>query len=349
MKEALEKTRETQAAKAFSAQSTVFDTIYGNDPIVAYKRERVRAQVEKYLPAQSHILELNSGTGEDALYFASRGHKILATDLSAGMLQKLSEKIKLAGKEQQISTEQCSFTELESLENKGPYDLIFSNFAGLNCTGELDKVLQSFDALLKPGGMFTLAILPGFCLWETLLALRGDFKTAFRRFFAKNGAPASVEGNDFTCWYYHPNYIIRHLQDSFDLLDLEGLCTIVPPNYLSGFPQRFPRTFGAPRRSPRSPAAEDSSRRRDAGRAASPSRDRRPAGTRIDRSVAGSWPATQSLPAHAAILQSLAELRGWVFVWLGLVCRGLRGTNIPGQPGTRIGPPIVHGSLRDRL
>ena len=53
---------------------------------------------------------------------------------------------------QKSLNELCSFTELQNLNDKGPYDLIFSNFAGLNCTGELDKVLHSFSPLLKPNG-----------------------------------------------------------------------------------------------------------------------------------------------------------------------------------------------------
>ncbi len=52
-----------------------------------------------------------------------------------------------------VSFELCSFTELEKLKDKGPYDMIFSNFAGLNCTNELEKVLRSFPALLNPGGI----------------------------------------------------------------------------------------------------------------------------------------------------------------------------------------------------
>ncbi len=58
-----------------------------------------------------------------------------------------------------ISNELCSYTELNGLKNKGPFDCIFSNFAGLNCTGELDDVLHSFDSLLKPGGIVVLVVL----------------------------------------------------------------------------------------------------------------------------------------------------------------------------------------------
>jgi hypothetical protein len=110
------------------------------------------------------------------------------------MQEKLAEKIHQNKLEAQVTQELCSFTELQDLKNKGPYDLIFSNFAGLNCTGELDKVLHSFSRLLKPNGLVTLVILPKFCLWESLLFFKGKFKTAFRRFFSRKGVKAHMKG-----------------------------------------------------------------------------------------------------------------------------------------------------------
>jgi hypothetical protein len=107
----------------------------------------------------------------------------------------------------------------------------------------LDKVLQSFNTLLKPGGIATLVIMPRFCLWETLLALRGNFKNAFRRFKNKNGVAANVEGVSFLCWYYKPSYIANILKDDFDLLGIEGLCSIVPPSYFENFPKKHPGLF----------------------------------------------------------------------------------------------------------
>ena len=231
---------EDKAAEAFSKQSTVFDALYGANAIIKYKRERVRSHVEAFLPANSTILELNAGTGEDAVYFAQKGHIIHATDIAAGMQQQLRDKAQQAGLNNYISTETCSFTQLEQLHNKGPYNLIFSNFAGLNCTGELDKVMDSFFPLLKPGGVVTMVIMPGFCLWETLLALRGNFKNAFRRFNSRKGVVANVEGMQFLCWYYKPSYIINYLKNTFTPLSVEGLCSIVPPSYFEGFPAKHP-------------------------------------------------------------------------------------------------------------
>jgi ubiquinone/menaquinone biosynthesis C-methylase UbiE len=234
---------EQYAAKAFSTQSAVFDKIYADNTIVNYKRERVRAHVLQHLNPNSSILELNSGTGEDATFFASLGHNVHATDIAQGMQQKLREKAVGKGLNSLISTELCSFTQLNQLKNNGPYDYIFSNFAGLNCTGELDKVLRSLPALLNDNGVVTLVILPKFCLWESLLLFKGKFKTATRRWFSKNGVTAHVEGTYFTCWYYDPSYIINEVKQSFAVLAVEGLCTIVPPSYLEHFAEKHPKAY----------------------------------------------------------------------------------------------------------
>jgi len=234
---------EQVAAEAFSRQSEIFDEIYSPNAIIQYKRQRVRDVVNRYLSANSRILELNAGTGEDAIYFATHGHKVHATDISGGMLAKLKEKVSATHADKNVSTEQCSFTALNSLKDKGPYDLIFSNFAGLNCTGRLNDVLCSFDSLLAKNGLVVLVLLPPFCLWETFLALRGNFKAAFRRFGSKNGVDAHIEGVHFTCWYYRPKYVINSMKGSYEVLDVEGLCSIVPPSYFENFPHKHPRIY----------------------------------------------------------------------------------------------------------
>jgi len=236
-------TNETLAERAFSTQSLIFDEIYADNTIVHYKRKRVRDHVLNYLAPDSYILELNSGTGEDAIYFAEQGHLVHATDISAGMQQELKRKVTAKDLQDKITNELCSYTMLQQLQNKGPFDHIFSNFAGLNCTDGLGKVLNSFNDLLKPGGKVTLVILPKFCLWEFLLIFKGKFRTAFRRIFSKHGSKAHIEGTYFKCWYYNPPFIIERLKDQFDLLGLEGLCTIVPPSYIERFAEKHPLTF----------------------------------------------------------------------------------------------------------
>ena len=234
---------ENAAEKAFSKQSAIFDDLYSTNIIIQYKRQRVRDHLKQFLKPNSKILELNAGTGEDAVWFAQHDHIVHATYISKGMQEKLIDKVRQNKLEIKVTNELCSFAELQGLKNKGPYDLIFSNFAGLNCTGDLDKVLQSFSPLLKPNGIVTLVILPKFCLWESLLFVKGDFKTAFRRFFSSKGVKAHIEGEYFTCWYYNPSYVIRNMKNMYEVLSVEGLCTLVPPSYLENFPTKRPSLF----------------------------------------------------------------------------------------------------------
>ena len=168
--------KESLAAAAFSAQAKKFDQIYSKNKIIEYKRERVRSHLKKFINPGDFILELNSGTGEDAIWLANQNCKVHATDISEQMIQVMKQKIESGGWQNLINYEICSFTALENLQQKGPFDLIFSNFAGLNCTGDLDKVLASFSTLLKPNGIVTLVILPQFCLWEFLLIFKENLK-----------------------------------------------------------------------------------------------------------------------------------------------------------------------------
>lgn len=234
---------EINTSLAFNRQAAVFDTIYCSNTIIQYKRQRVREHVLQYLQPKSSILELNSGTGEDATWFAEQGHFVHATDISHEMLGRLKQKAKDHGLQNNISTEQISFTNLNSLQQKKQYDYIFSNFAGLNCTNVLNSVLESFNDLLKPGGTVTLVLLPKFCLWEFLLLFKGQFKTSFRRFFSRNGAKAHIEGVHFKCWYYNPSYVIKNLERQFDVRSVEGLCTLVPPSYMEGFAEKHPKLY----------------------------------------------------------------------------------------------------------
>ncbi|MDP9041447.1 MAG: class I SAM-dependent methyltransferase [Bacteroidota bacterium] len=236
-------TNEQQAALAFTGQSVIFDRLYEEKGIMSYKRTRVRQHLLKYINSGSKILELNAGTGDDAIFLAQHGHYIHATDISAGMQERLKEKLSFYQLNDFVTTELCSYTSLKTISNRGPYDCIFSNFAGLNCTGNLDLVLAEFDSLLKPDGIAVLTMLPRFCLWETLLIFRGKFKTATRRFFSSKGRKANIEGVSFTCWYYSPRYVMSRMKRKFSLIEIEGLCTIVPPSYIGQFSEKYPRVY----------------------------------------------------------------------------------------------------------
>ena len=50
--------------------------------------------VARLVPAGAHILELNAGTGTDAVQLARRGYRLHATDVAPGMLDRLHQKVR---------------------------------------------------------------------------------------------------------------------------------------------------------------------------------------------------------------------------------------------------------------
>ncbi|MBL7713312.1 MAG: class I SAM-dependent methyltransferase [Chitinophagaceae bacterium] len=234
--------QEESVSLAFSNQSPEFDRIDEENKIILWIRNRVQQEVLSYIAPRAHLLELNCGTGIDALFFAGNGITVTATDNAPGMLQQLDQKIEQHRLQDQIKTIRCSFNELQQLGTATQYDYIFSNFGGLNCTDQLGKVLKDIHQLLKPGGRFTLVIMPRICPWEILMAAKGRFRLAFRR-LKKGPATAKLEGEEFDCYYYSPAFVTRTLGDAFKLLSLKSLSLTTPPPFVEQFIERFPRAF----------------------------------------------------------------------------------------------------------
>jgi ubiquinone/menaquinone biosynthesis C-methylase UbiE len=232
--------QEKKVSLAFSKQASHFDAEDFANPILNWMREEIRNSVLKNT-LSGNMLELNCGTGLDAIFFAGNGFNILATDNADGMLAELDKKITEKSPSQKIKTRKCSFNNLSELHPQ-KFDCIFSNFGGLNCSEDLSSVIQSMDSLVKPNGVITLVIMPAICPWEIALALKGNFKTAFRR-FNKKGADSHLEGVNFKTWYYSPAYIKKAFGNNYQLLELKALGTIVPPPYMEKFMEKNPRLF----------------------------------------------------------------------------------------------------------
>ncbi len=234
------KQNETLVSEAFSAQSVVFDRMDKENKLTRHLRDIFREEVSSRLKPGSTILELNCGTGIDSLYFATQGYKVFSTDNAEGMLDQLRAKVQQQHLEDLVTVQRCSFSELDQLGER-KFDYIISNFGGLNCTDDLRQVLQQFPQYLKEGGKATLVIMPRVTPWELIMALKGNFKTAFRRF--RKHTPARVEGVYFSCYYYNPGYVMRAMRHHFRLLTLKGIYITVPPEFYQGFVERYPKLY----------------------------------------------------------------------------------------------------------
>lgn len=227
--------------RAFTRQAEHYDANDAANPILVHWRQQVYQHVNRFLKPNSSILEINSGTGIDALHFVRQGHTVHATDLSDGMVKQVQEKIDRYALHKTFSCQQCSFEQLDRVEKRN-FDHIFSNFGGLNCVDDLSKVTRHFPSLLKPGGHATLVIMPPVCPWEWMWLFRGHGKKAFRR-LNQNGVKAHVEGEHFMTYYHSVGNIKKAMDRKFMLLTVKSLGIISPPPSKQEFAIKHPRLF----------------------------------------------------------------------------------------------------------
>ncbi|MDL1909488.1 class I SAM-dependent methyltransferase [Chloroflexi bacterium CFX6] len=223
----------------FSRKADIYDAYCESHPVVRWTRTIIREEVVRSLQPGGSILELNAGTGADAAYFVGRGYRVHATDLAGGMISAIRHKINTLNAGNRFTVQQLSFTELDRVEG-APYDLVFSNFGGLNCIPDLRAVTKHLQAILKPGGRVVWVIMPPVCPWELIQILRGKFRVAARR-LDPNGVLANVEGARVRTWYFTPRRVHQAFPSDFRLVHQRSLSLFCPPSFMDRFPQRFPR------------------------------------------------------------------------------------------------------------
>lgn len=225
--------------KGFSGKAEVYDAYCASHPVISWARDLIRREVASRITADASILELNAGTGSDAEYFVSQGFRVHATDVADGMLAVTRQRITSLNVDGRLTAQQLSFTELESVSG-APFDLIFSNFGGLNCIPDLQAVTRALPSLLKPHGIVVWVVMPKICPWELAQVLRGHVRVAGRR-ISPHGTLANVEGAGVMTWYHSPASVRRAFGDSFRLLRRQSISLFSPPSYMDGFPKRYPQ------------------------------------------------------------------------------------------------------------
>lgn len=217
--------------KGFSSIYDEYEKLSQENVIDIARRNSIRDQVNFFLKPNHTILEINSGSGIDAVYFAEKGNFVLATDISTESGKHITRKIETLGLSN-LQFQKCSFTQLQNNVNK-KFDHIFSNFGGLNCTDDLPSVFGQFDGLLNPNGFVTLVIMPPYYPWEMITFLKGN-KNAFRR-LQKKGVTALVGNHPIKTFYYSPNQIKAAFGKNFKHIKTRNIGTFYPSSHFTSF------------------------------------------------------------------------------------------------------------------
>jgi ubiquinone/menaquinone biosynthesis C-methylase UbiE len=226
-------------AVPFDHIASTYDSTFTKSAIGQLQRKRVWSYVESVIPALRgfEMLELNCGTGEDAILFGERGFNIVATDISGEMLRVTQKKAEQFSMQHRISSHYLDLESFNETLFDKKFDLIFSNFGGLNCINpeSFKKLLENLPSILNPGGRFIGVIMPKFCAWETVFfLLRLQFKKAFRRLTSKE-VITDLQGTSMKTWYYNPSQIKSWSKEKFRLISIKPIGVALPPSYLERF------------------------------------------------------------------------------------------------------------------
>jgi 2-polyprenyl-3-methyl-5-hydroxy-6-metoxy-1,4-benzoquinol methylase len=227
----------------FDAAATAYDPVFTYSRLGLWLREMIRA----YIPFQAgeHVLELGCGTGEDAVWLAERGVRVMATDAAAGMLNAAREKIDAAGVDDYATLAQFDLNRLDTARpaTDRVYDGLLANFGVLNCAEDRRTLAGYLAAQLRPGALAILVVMGPLCPWEIgWHVLRSDWRTAFRRW--RSGQMAHTGGGEMMrVWYPTPRRLRAEFSTDFHCQRTVGIGTLLPPSYLAHLVERWPRTF----------------------------------------------------------------------------------------------------------
>jgi len=224
--------------QAFDSAAGDYDSYNNKNEIIQWMRSIVHKVYLKEINTGSKVLELNCGTGIDAMFLAENNIKIFVTDISIQMINIVKQKSASANNKNIIGIETASFDEIDKINETG-FDAVISNFGGLNCINDFDKLSADLSAKLKTGGIFIAVVMNKFCPWEMLYYfLKLDFRNAFRR-LNKTGIYADLNGKKVMTFYYTPAEFGKKFSAQFNIEKIYSLGYYTPPPYLIGIYRRL--------------------------------------------------------------------------------------------------------------
>jgi ubiquinone/menaquinone biosynthesis C-methylase UbiE len=230
------------AGAAFDSIAERYDDMFTNSLIGRAQRDVVWDVLRQTFRAGDRVLELNCGTGEDAVFLARMGVSVYACDAASRMISVAACRIANASLGALVQLEVRPTEEVGGLQEPSRFAGLFSNFSGLNCVDDLSSVARQLAGMVRPGGKLVLCLSSRFCLWETgWYLLCGRPQRAFRRW--TGNASASLGGCEVEIRYPTLRDIVRMFDPEFTCQSCRAVGLAVPPSYVEGLARRFPRVL----------------------------------------------------------------------------------------------------------
>jgi ubiquinone/menaquinone biosynthesis C-methylase UbiE len=222
-----------------------YDSIFSETVIGRVQRDAVWRELDKNFQPGMRILELNCGTGVDAVHLAARGVHVVACDLSSKMIDAGRRRLGPTGLDALVDFRVLATEEMDSLVGDPLFDGAFSNFSGLNCVQDISQAARNLARLLKPGAKTLLCMVGRFSLWEVAWHLaEGRPALALHSFRRKPTTHISAQG---AVLVHYPSVsdMRQMFAPEFRLRRWKGIGVAVPPSCLEPLARRVPGVVGS--------------------------------------------------------------------------------------------------------
>lgn len=170
----------------YDALAPRYDALLDKDPRERAIRRRFQHLVERSVPTGSMLLDMGCGTGIDAAWFAGRGFRVIAYDISSGMIDQLRRRCAAEIERGTVVPLAAPFSSFPSLMSEQPRpDAIVSNYGVLNAFSSPGKFFGAMAPLLGAGRRLVVSTLNPF-YWRDML--QRWWWTALRR----SGSPRAI-------------------------------------------------------------------------------------------------------------------------------------------------------------
>jgi len=228
----------------FDHVADTYDAVFTNSLIGRAQRDSVWKELDRCFHPGQRVLELNCGTGVDAVHLAERGVGVLACDVAPRMIQVARQRLSPLGDGTRVDFRVLATEQIAVLADQRPFDGAFSNFGGLNCVRNLSSVARDLARLLAPGATALLCMAGHSVAWEIIWYLgHGNPRKALRRFQRGGTIGRLAEGVAVEVHYPSPRTMAHIFAPEFRLVRLKGVGVTVPPSYLEPLARRFPRVL----------------------------------------------------------------------------------------------------------
>jgi SAM-dependent methyltransferase len=211
--------------------AATYDASFTDTKVGRALREIVWSRLEDLFRSSQRILELGCGTGEDAVWLAGRGMRVVATDRSPQMIQVARRKSLVANCEERIEFRCLAMEDIRSDADGELFDGVLSNFGAVNCVQDLKALVADVAERLAPGGVLLWVIMGRYAPWEwSWYLMRGQWRKAWRRL-----APTGIQWRGMNISYPTPAEMRDLLRPYFKVTRLAPLGVALPPSYAAAW------------------------------------------------------------------------------------------------------------------